>query len=85
MLLVSCYELGHQPLGVAWPSAFLRRAGFDPLCCDVSVGPLSRGDLRRAAVVVVAVPMHTALQLGVRVARSVREENPEARVVFSGL
>ena len=85
VLLVSCYELGHQPLGVAWPSAFLRRAGFDPLCCDVSVGPLSRSDLRRAAVVVVAVPMHTALQLGVRVARSVREENPGARVVFSGL
>ncbi|HCC99171.1 MAG TPA: radical SAM protein [Planctomycetaceae bacterium] len=85
VLLVSCYELGHQPLGVAWPSAFLRRAGFDPACCDVSVEPLSRAELRRAAVVVVAVPMHTALQLGVRVARAVREENPQARVVFSGL
>jgi hypothetical protein len=28
VLLVSCYELGHQPLGIAWPKAFLERAGY---------------------------------------------------------
>ncbi len=26
VLLVSCCELGHQPLGIAWPQAFLERA-----------------------------------------------------------
>ena len=85
VLLVSCYELGHQPLGVAWPMAFLSRAGFKPVCRDVSVDALSRSEIRRAAVVVIAVPMHTALQLGVRVAGMVLEENPDCRVVFQGL
>ena len=84
VLLVSCYELGHQPLGVAWPMAFLSRAGFKPVCRDVSVDALSRSEIRRAAVVVIAVPMHTALQLGVRVAGMVLEENPDCRVVFQG-
>src|SRR5438093_871841 len=27
ILLVACYELGHQPLAVAWPAAFLERGG----------------------------------------------------------
>ena len=30
ILLVACYELGHQPLSVAWPAAFLERAGYRP-------------------------------------------------------
>ncbi len=28
ILLVSTYELGHAPHGIALPAAFLRRAGF---------------------------------------------------------
>ena len=37
ILLVSCYELGHQPLGLAWPKAFLERAGYAPDSLDLSV------------------------------------------------
>ena len=37
ILLVSCYELGHQPLGTAWPAAFLERAGFAPHQLDLAV------------------------------------------------
>ena len=37
ILLVACYELGHQPLAVAWPAAALERAGFAPALLDVSV------------------------------------------------
>ena len=32
ILLIACYELGHQPLAVAWPSAFLERAGYFFFC-----------------------------------------------------
>src|SRR2546421_424743 len=39
ILLVACYELGHQPLAVAWPAAFLERAGYAPA---VRAGPLAR-------------------------------------------
>jgi len=35
ILLVACYELGHQPLAVAWPGAFLERAGYEPDVMDV--------------------------------------------------
>jgi len=39
ILLVACYELGHQPLAVAWPAAFLERLGYRPATLDVSVEP----------------------------------------------
>ena len=39
ILLVSCYELGHQPLAVAWAAAFLGARGYAPAVMDVSVEP----------------------------------------------
>ncbi len=30
IMLVSCYELGHQPLGIAQPIGFLEQAGICP-------------------------------------------------------
>ncbi|MBQ16330.1 MAG: radical SAM protein [Planctomycetaceae bacterium] len=85
VLLVSCYELGRQPLGVAWPAGFLREAGFDPVCRDVSVRPLTRVEIRHAAVAVISVPMHTAMRMGVSVAEAIRAVQPRCRVVFFGL
>ncbi|HXL33363.1 MAG TPA: CUAEP/CCAEP-tail radical SAM protein, partial [Gemmatimonadales bacterium] len=60
ILLLSCYELGHQPLGLAWPQAFLARAGFAPSTIDLAVEPLDAATVRRARLVAIAVPMHTA-------------------------
>ena len=37
VLLVSTYELGHQPLHVASPAAALRRAGHEVACLDLAV------------------------------------------------
>ncbi len=85
ILLISCYELGHQPLGIAWTAAFLRRAGFDPAALDLSVEPFDPERVARARLVAVSVPMHTALRLGVRAAAQVREVNPEVHVCFHGL
>jgi len=85
ILLVSCYELGHLPLGVASPAAFLRRAGFDPAALDLSVEPLDAGKIARARLICVSVPMHTALRLGVRAVAQMRELNPTAHVCFHGL
>ena len=39
ILLVSCYELGHQPLAAASPLGFLKRAGFAPDALDIAVDP----------------------------------------------
>jgi radical SAM superfamily enzyme YgiQ (UPF0313 family) len=85
ILLIACYEMGHQPLAVAWPSAFLERAGYAPAVLDLSVEPLDPEKIRRARLVAISVPMHTALRLGVRVAARVRELNPGVALVFYGL
>ena len=85
ILLVACYELGHQPLAVAWPAAFLERAGYRPALLDTSVEPVDAEKLARAKVVAVSVPMHTALRLGLEVAARARAANPTAHVCFFGL
>jgi radical SAM superfamily enzyme YgiQ (UPF0313 family) len=82
ILVVSCYELGHQPVAVATALAELRRAGFDAAALDVSVEDLDEEALRRARLVAVSVPMHTALRLGVRVADKAPQE---AHVCFFGI
>ncbi len=85
VLLISCYELGHQPLGVALPMGFLRRAGFAPAAMDIAVEDFDAGKAERAGFVGISVPMHTALRLGVRVAQRVRELNPNCHICFYGL
>src|SRR2546428_7785332 len=83
ILVVSCYELGRQPVAAASAIGALERAGFAPAAQDVSVDRLSPQALSRARLVLISVPMHTALQLGVRVAEKAREAG--ARVAFFGL
>ncbi len=84
VLLVSTYELGHPPHGVALPAAFLHRAGFRPSALDLSVEPLDPDRVRAARLVAVSVPMHTALRLGLDVAARVRALHPGAAIVFHG-
>jgi radical SAM superfamily enzyme YgiQ (UPF0313 family) len=85
ILVVSCYELGHQPLGAAMPLAFLERAGFAPDALDIAVQDFDADTVTKASLVAISVPMHTALRLGVRVAERVRQLNPSAAVCFYGL
>jgi radical SAM superfamily enzyme YgiQ (UPF0313 family) len=85
ILLVSTYELGHAPHGVALPKAFLERAGYRPATLDLSVEALDPVRVGRARLVAFSVPMHTALRLGREAAARVREENPDAALAFHGL
>ena len=85
VLLLSCYELGHSPMGLALPLATLRQAGFLPVAQDLSIERLDPDFVHRAKFVGISVPMHTALRLGVRVARHIRQLNPEAHICFYGL
>ena len=85
VLLIACYELGHQPLAVAWPAAALEASGYAPAVLDVSVEGFDAERARGARLVAISVPMHTALRLGVRVAARVREVNPDCHVTFYGL
>ena len=85
ILLVSTYELGHQPLHVASPAARLRAAGHDVRALDLAV---EEWDEERAAwpeAVAISVPMHTAMRLGVTAARRLRETRPDLPVCLYGL
>jgi hypothetical protein len=62
ILLVSCYELGHQPLILASPLGFLERGGFTPEALDIGVERFDREKTARARLVGISVPMHTALR-----------------------
>ena len=85
LVLISCYELGHQPLGLASPLGFLERAGFAPAAMDIARCEFDEQLVVGAEFVGISVPMHTALRLGVRVAQRVRDINPRCHVCFYGL
>ncbi|MDR4479870.1 MAG: CUAEP/CCAEP-tail radical SAM protein [Nitrospira sp.] len=85
IMLVSCYELGHQPLGIAQPIGFLEQAGFAPVGLDIAVDNIDESAFRSARFVGISVPMHTALRLGVRVAELIRTINPACHICFYGL
>lgn len=84
-LLISCYELGHQPAGIAMPLGLLQRAGIEAETMDVSVEGFDEEKVRRAGFVGISVPMHTALRLGLRIAETVRKLNPKTHICFYGL
>jgi radical SAM superfamily enzyme YgiQ (UPF0313 family) len=85
VLLVSTYELGHQPLHVASPAAALRRVGHEVRCLDLSVERWDREVVEWADAVAFSVPMHTAMRLAMRAAQAAREARPELPVCFYGL
>ena len=84
VLLISCYELGHAPLGVAWPAGFLAEAGYRPRVLDLSVEQLNHDWVREASFIAISVPMHTALRMALVATGRIREVNPEAHVCFYG-
>ena len=85
VVLISTYELGHQPFGLASPAAWLRRSGAEVTCLDLSRQPLQEQAIRAADVVAFYVPMHTATRLAIRLIEPVRRLNPRAHLCFYGL
>ena len=85
ILLISCYELGHQPIGLAQPVGFLEQKGYAPSTLDLSVEDLDTKLIEIADMIGISVPMHTALSLGCQVAERIRQINPKAHICFYGL
>lgn len=85
VILISTYELGRQPFGLASPAAWLRETGADVTCVDVSRQPVPDAAVRAAGLIAFYVPMHTATRLAVALLPAVRELNPSARICFYGL
>ena len=51
VLLISTYDLGRQPFGLASAAAALRAAGIDVVCADLAKERLSEESVRRAAAI----------------------------------
>jgi radical SAM superfamily enzyme YgiQ (UPF0313 family) len=77
--------MGRQPFGLASPAAWLREAGADVTCVDLTRETLATERVEDAEVVAFFLPMHTATRLAIPVIDRVRIANPRARVVAYGL
>lgn len=85
VLLLSTYEQGHQPLGLAAPAAALRERGHPVDAIDLAVEPLDEERVRAADLVALSVPMHTASRLALALAPRLRALRPEAPIALYGL
>ena len=85
VVLISTYELGRQPFGLASPAAFLRRAGHEVVCADLTRTRLPEDAVRRAGLVAFHLPMHTATRLALPVVARVRALNPGVHLCAYGL
>ena len=85
VLLVSTYELGHQPHHIAVAAAALEARGHDIVTMDLAVEAWDPPSVATAAAIAVSVPMHTAARLAVEVVTRLRTERPGIPIAMFGL
>src|SRR5260370_1001594 len=85
VVLLSTYDLGHQPFGLASPAAWLRSHEHKVTCVDLAVHPLPEDAVRPADLVAIYLPMHTAARLAVAVIEKIKLLNPRAHLCCYGL
>lgn len=85
IVLISTYDLGRQPLGLASPAAWLRSEGHEVITADLSRESLPTDSVREADWIAFHLPMHTATRMAVPRIRAVRQINPTARLCCYGL
>ncbi|HYM10192.1 MAG TPA: CUAEP/CCAEP-tail radical SAM protein, partial [Bryobacterales bacterium] len=85
VVLISTYEMGRQPFGLASPTAWLERAGAEVACLDLSREPLDEDAIRAAGLIAFYVPMHTATRLAARLVPRIRRLSAAAHLCFYGL
>jgi radical SAM superfamily enzyme YgiQ (UPF0313 family) len=85
VVLINPYELGRQPFGLAEPSAWLKQAGFNVQCSDLSLQKLDPVLLSGARLVALYIGMHTATRIAVEAIPRIREMAPHAHLCVYGL
>ena len=85
VLLISTYDLGRQPFGLASPAAWLRASDVDVECVDTSRTPVTDDQLEAASLIAFYLPMHTATRLAAPLIDRARALNPSARLCAYGL
>jgi radical SAM superfamily enzyme YgiQ (UPF0313 family) len=85
VLLISTYDLGRQPLGLASPAAWLRNEGIQVDCVDTSRDTLTDGQIGEAGLIAFYLPMHTATRLAAPLIARASRVNSSARLAAYGL
>jgi radical SAM superfamily enzyme YgiQ (UPF0313 family) len=85
IVLISTYELGRQPFGLASPAAWLRKSGHDVVCLDLSRQSLDESAVRAAELIAIYLPMHTATRLAAKLIPSLCKLNALADLCCYGL
>ncbi len=85
VVLISTYELGRQPFGLASPAAWLRKRGHAVVCLDLARQSLDETAVANAELIALYLPMHTATRLAAQLIPKLRERNPIAHLCCYGL
>ena len=85
VVLISPYELGRQPFGLAEPAAMLEAAGCRVICLDLSLQALDARALAEADLVGLYLAMHTATRIAVEALPRIQELAPRSHLVAYGL
>jgi radical SAM superfamily enzyme YgiQ (UPF0313 family) len=85
VVLISTYEMGRQPFGLASPAAWLRQAGMQVTCLDLAMERLDPDAIGNADLIAFHLPMHTATRLAASFVERIRAMNPRAHLCFYGL
>jgi radical SAM superfamily enzyme YgiQ (UPF0313 family) len=84
-LLISTYEMGRQPFGLASAAAWLAAGGWTVACLDAVKEKLQVEQLSGPELIAFHLPMHTATRLAGPVIAAARRVNPSARICAFGL
>ncbi|MGD0839790.1 MAG: CUAEP/CCAEP-tail radical SAM protein [Candidatus Acidiferrales bacterium] len=84
-VLISTYELGRPPFGLASPAAWLSARGHTVACRDLSRQSVDEDSVRAADLVAFHLPMHTATRLAAEQIERVRRLNPRVHICCYGL
>ena len=85
IVLISTYELGRQPFGLASPAAWLRRRGNNVVALDLARQSLDEASIGSAQLLAIYLPMHTATRLATQLIPQLRKQNPGAHLCCYGL
>ena len=85
VVLISTYELGHQPFGLASPAARLKAAGANVTCLDLAISHIVQEAVAQADLIAFYVPMHTATRIAAQFIPRIRSINPAAHLCAYGL
>ena len=84
-VLISTYEMGRQPFGLASPAAWLRARGWDVASVDASKDKVEDATFAAADVIAFHLPMHTATRLAAPIISRVKRLNARARLCAFGV